>query len=167
MWSMHEYFSYWETAFVDADKCSTGGSAQEYLAGGLKGLCKPNLALPVCMNPILIFHLINLLFLLLQGLIVSSRKDSLQHFKKPWAHEHEPVRNLVDAVNVWFFLSFCSLHHTHSRSFNVLKWSMLSSQKIKPTVLIGTSGQGRTFTKEVIEAMASINKVLFQPILST
>jgi len=43
---------------------------------------------------------INLLFLLLQGLIVSSRKDSLQHFKKPWAHEHEPVRNLLDAVNV-------------------------------------------------------------------
>ncbi|RZB62551.1 NADP-dependent malic enzyme 4, chloroplastic isoform B [Glycine soja] len=64
-----------------------------------------------------------------KGLIVSSRKDSLQHFKKPWAHEHEPVRNLVDAVN-----------------------------KIKPTVLIGTSGQGRTFTKEVIEAMASINE---------
>ncbi|RDX69637.1 NADP-dependent malic enzyme, chloroplastic, partial [Mucuna pruriens] len=64
-----------------------------------------------------------------KGLIVSSRKDSLQHFKKPWAHEHEPVKNLVDAVN-----------------------------QIKPTVLIGTSGQGRTFTKEVIEAMASINK---------
>ncbi|KAG4961528.1 hypothetical protein AAZX31_13G335800 [Glycine max] len=64
-----------------------------------------------------------------KGLIVSSRKDSLQHFKKPWAHEHEPVKNLLDAVN-----------------------------KIKPTVLIGTSGQGRTFTKEVIEAMASINK---------
>jgi len=41
---------------------------------------------------------------------------------------------------------------------------MLFSQKIKPTVLIGTSGQGRTFTKEVIEAMSSINEVLFQPI---
>jgi len=36
---------------------------------------------------------------------------------------------------------------------------MFSSQKIKPTVLIGTSGQGRAFTKEVIEAMASINAV--------
>ncbi|RDX61097.1 NADP-dependent malic enzyme, chloroplastic, partial [Mucuna pruriens] len=64
-----------------------------------------------------------------KGLIESSRKESLQHFKKPWAHEHEPVKELVDAVN-----------------------------KIKPTVLIGTSGQGRTFTKEVVEAMASINK---------
>ncbi|KAL8124938.1 hypothetical protein AgCh_012565 [Apium graveolens] len=29
---------------------------------------------------------------------------------------------------------------------------------IKPTVLIGTSGQGKTFTKEVVEAMASFNK---------
>jgi malate dehydrogenase (oxaloacetate-decarboxylating)(NADP+) len=64
-----------------------------------------------------------------KGLIVRSRKESLQHFKKPWAHEHEPVKNLLDAIN-----------------------------KIKPTVLIGTSGQGRTFTKEVIEAMASINE---------
>ncbi|GAU50813.1 hypothetical protein TSUD_112200 [Trifolium subterraneum] len=64
-----------------------------------------------------------------KGLIVRSRKESLQHFKKPWAHEHEPVKNLLDAVN-----------------------------KIKPTVLIGTSGQGRTFTKEVIEAMTSINE---------
>lgn len=64
-----------------------------------------------------------------KGLIVSSRKDSLQHFKKPWAHEHEPVNNLLDAVKV-----------------------------IKPTILIGSSGVGRTFTKEVIEAMASFNK---------
>ncbi|KAL6838725.1 hypothetical protein ACP4OV_031439 [Aristida adscensionis] len=64
-----------------------------------------------------------------QGLIVDSRKDSLQSFKKPWAHEHEPVKSLLDAV-----------------------------KSIKPTVLIGTSGVGRTFTKEVIEAMASINE---------
>jgi malate dehydrogenase (oxaloacetate-decarboxylating)(NADP+) len=35
-----------------------------------------------------------------KGLIVRSRKESLQHFKKPWAHEHEPVKNLLDAVNV-------------------------------------------------------------------
>lgn len=64
-----------------------------------------------------------------KGLIVSSRKESLQHFKKPWAHEHEPVKELVDAVKV-----------------------------IKPTVLIGTSGVGNKFTKEVVEAMASINE---------
>ncbi|MQK21801.1 NAD-dependent malic enzyme, partial [Escherichia coli] len=63
-----------------------------------------------------------------KGLIVSSRKNSLQHFKKPWAHEHEPVDSLLEAVKV-----------------------------IKPTVLIGSSGVGGTFTKEVIEAMASNN----------
>ncbi|KAL0319303.1 UNVERIFIED_CONTAM: NADP-dependent malic enzyme, chloroplastic [Sesamum angustifolium] len=33
-----------------------------------------------------------------KGLIVRSRMDSLQHFKRPWAHEHEPVKNLLDAV---------------------------------------------------------------------
>ncbi|KAJ0090906.1 hypothetical protein Patl1_12949 [Pistacia atlantica] len=64
-----------------------------------------------------------------KGLIVSSRKESLQHFKKPWAHEHEPVKGLLDAVKA-----------------------------IKPTMLMGTSGVGKTFTKEVIEAMASFNE---------
>lgn len=64
-----------------------------------------------------------------KGLIVSSRKDSLQQFKKPWAHEHEPVKDLLHAVKV-----------------------------IKPTVLIGSSGVGKAFTKEVIEAMASCNE---------
>jgi malate dehydrogenase (oxaloacetate-decarboxylating)(NADP+) len=37
----------------------------------------------------------------------------------------------------------------------------LYHQDIKPTVLIGTSGVGKTFTKEVIEAMASFNEVNF------
>ncbi|KAJ0441999.1 NADP-dependent malic enzyme [Helianthus annuus] len=64
-----------------------------------------------------------------KGLIVSSRKGSLQHFKQPWAHEHEPVSTLLDAVKA-----------------------------IKPSVLIGTSGVGQTFTKEVVEAMAAFNK---------
>ncbi|KAF8027597.1 hypothetical protein BT93_E0491 [Corymbia citriodora subsp. variegata] len=64
-----------------------------------------------------------------KGLIVSSRKESLQHFKKPWAHEHEPVKELVDAI-----------------------------KSIKPTVLIGTSGVGKTFTKEVVETVAALNK---------
>ncbi|CBI33808.3 unnamed protein product, partial [Vitis vinifera] len=63
-----------------------------------------------------------------KGLIVHSRMESLQHFKKPWAHEHEPIRALVDAV-----------------------------QSIKPTVLIGSLGIGKTFTKEVVEAMTSFN----------
>lgn len=35
-----------------------------------------------------------------KGLIVSSRVESLQHFKKPWAHEHEPVKTLLEAVQV-------------------------------------------------------------------
>ncbi|XP_031382862.1 LOW QUALITY PROTEIN: NADP-dependent malic enzyme-like [Punica granatum] len=64
-----------------------------------------------------------------KGLIVSSRKESLQHFKKPWAHEHEPIKDLLGAVKA-----------------------------IKPTILIGSSGVGRTFTKEVIEAMASFSE---------
>ncbi|XP_047321662.1 NADP-dependent malic enzyme-like [Impatiens glandulifera] len=64
-----------------------------------------------------------------KGLLVSSRKESLQHFKQPWAHEHEPIKDLIDVVNA-----------------------------IKPTVLIGTSGVGRQFTKDVIEAMASFNE---------
>lgn len=33
-------------------------------------------------------------------------------------------------------------------------------QAIKPNVLIGSAGIGRSFTKEVIEAMSSINEVL-------
>ncbi|KAH9301309.1 hypothetical protein KI387_012892 [Taxus chinensis] len=64
-----------------------------------------------------------------KGLVVKSRIESLQHFKKPWAHEHEPKKDLLDAVKA-----------------------------IKPTVLIGTSGVGKTFTKEVIEAVSSYNK---------
>ncbi|GMP84831.1 hypothetical protein CsSME_00038203 [Camellia sinensis var. sinensis] len=64
-----------------------------------------------------------------KGLIVSSCKNSLLHFKKPWAPEHEPVKDLLEAVKA-----------------------------IKPTVLIGSSRVERTFTKEVIEAMASFNE---------
>ncbi|CAE5964869.1 unnamed protein product [Arabidopsis lyrata] len=64
-----------------------------------------------------------------KGLIVSSRKESIQHFKKPWAHDHEPIRELVDAVKA-----------------------------IKPTVLIGTSGVGQTFTQDVVETMAELNE---------
>ncbi|KAL8129666.1 hypothetical protein V2J09_018821 [Rumex salicifolius] len=64
-----------------------------------------------------------------KGLIVSSRKNSLQEFKKRWAHEHEPISDLLGVVKA-----------------------------IKPTILIGSSGVGKTFTKEVIEAMASFNE---------
>ncbi|CAM8913325.1 unnamed protein product [Rhodiola kirilowii] len=64
-----------------------------------------------------------------KGLIVSSRKESLQHFKQPWAHEHEPVKTLLEAVKA-----------------------------LKPTVLIGSSGVGQTFTKEIVETMAALNE---------
>ncbi|XP_039025763.1 NADP-dependent malic enzyme 3-like [Hibiscus syriacus] len=67
-----------------------------------------------------------------KGLIVASRKESLQDFKKPWAHDHEPVTELINTV-----------------------------EAIKPTILIGTSGVVKQFTKEVVEAMASLNKVLY------
>lgn len=36
--------------------------------------------------------------------------DSLQHFKKPFAHEHEPVDNLLDAVKVNITSSYELLH---------------------------------------------------------
>nr|P22178.1 RecName: Full=NADP-dependent malic enzyme, chloroplastic; Short=NADP-ME; Flags: Precursor [Flaveria trinervia]CAA40421.1 NADP-dependent malic enzyme [Flaveria trinervia] len=64
-----------------------------------------------------------------KGLIVRSRLDSLQHFKKPWAHDHEPVNEFLDAIKT-----------------------------IRPTVLIGSSGTGQTFTKEVVETMSSLNE---------
>ncbi|PIN26037.1 Malate dehydrogenase (oxaloacetate-decarboxylating) (NADP(+)) [Handroanthus impetiginosus] len=54
-----------------------------------------------------------------KGLIVRSRMESLQHFKRPWGHEHEPVKNLLDAVKA-----------------------------IRPTILIGSSGAGRTFLRK-------------------
>ena len=45
-------------------------------------------------------------------------------------------------------------------SFDVsLSLIRLHLQVIKPTVLIGSSGVGKTFTKEVIEAVTSINEV--------
>lgn len=46
------------------------------------------------------------------------------------------------------------------RTFEFLTYLILFTQQIKPTVLIGTSGQGKTFTQEVVEAMAEINEVL-------
>ncbi|KAE8700407.1 NADP-dependent malic enzyme [Hibiscus syriacus] len=72
-----------------------------------------------------------------QGLIFSTRKESLQDFKKPWALDHESVTELRNAV-----------------------------EAIKPTILIGTSGVGKQFTKEVVEAMASLNKTRLIMVLS-
>lgn len=64
-----------------------------------------------------------------KGLIVKSRWESLQHFKKNFAHEHEGCRDLLSAVKA-----------------------------LKPTILIGSSGQRSTFTKEVLENLASFNE---------
>ncbi|KAH7299704.1 hypothetical protein KP509_24G025200 [Ceratopteris richardii] len=63
-----------------------------------------------------------------KGLIVKSRLDSLQRHKKNFAHEHEECRDLISAVKA-----------------------------LKPSVLIGCSGQRSTFTKEVLETLASFN----------
>ncbi|PWZ12017.1 NADP-dependent malic enzyme [Zea mays] len=64
-----------------------------------------------------------------KGLIVASREETLQPFKKRYAHEHEPVKDLLGAVKA-----------------------------IRPTALIGSAGVGQSFTKEVIEVMSSINE---------
>ena len=61
------------------------------------------------------------------GLVIKSRSDLASH-KLPYAHEHPPVKDLLEAV-----------------------------QELRPTVIIGVSGQPRTFTREVIEAMAKYN----------
>jgi len=37
--------------------------------------------------------------------------------------------------------------------------TQMAFQAIKPTVLIGTSGKGQTFTKDVVEAISSFNEV--------
>ncbi len=63
-----------------------------------------------------------------RGLVVSSRTDLAEH-KLPYAHDHEPMDSLMEAVKV-----------------------------LKPTAIIGVSGQPQTFTKEVVEAMAELNE---------
>ena len=63
-----------------------------------------------------------------KGLVVKSRTDLAPH-KLPYAHDHEPLRDLLAAVKA-----------------------------LKPTGIIGVSGQPGTFTKEVIEAMSELNE---------
>jgi len=63
-----------------------------------------------------------------KGLLVADREYLPEH-KKPYAHQHAPVDDLLEAVNA-----------------------------VKPTAILGLSGQPGTFTREVVEAMASINK---------
>jgi malate dehydrogenase (oxaloacetate-decarboxylating)(NADP+) len=63
-----------------------------------------------------------------KGLVVKSR-DDLQAHKIPYAHDHEFIADLLTAIEV-----------------------------LKPSVLIGVSGQPQTFTQPVIEAMTKLNE---------
>lgn len=62
-----------------------------------------------------------------KGLVVESRTDLAPH-KLPFAHEAEFVPTLLDAVKM-----------------------------IKPTAIIGVSGQANTFTQEIVELMCDLN----------
>jgi malate dehydrogenase (oxaloacetate-decarboxylating)(NADP+) len=62
------------------------------------------------------------------GLVVKSRDDLASH-KLPYAHDHAPLNDLLTAV-----------------------------EELRPTALIGVSGQPRTFTREIIERMSRYNE---------
>lgn len=62
-----------------------------------------------------------------KGLVVRNRTDLVDH-KLPYAHDHTPIGDLLTAVKT-----------------------------LRPNALIGVSGQPRTFTQAVVEAMAEIN----------
>ena len=63
-----------------------------------------------------------------KGLLVAGR-DNIAAHKEPYAHEHEFMAGFADAVKA-----------------------------LKPTAILGLSGQPGTFTREVVEAMAKINE---------
>jgi malate dehydrogenase (oxaloacetate-decarboxylating)(NADP+) len=63
-----------------------------------------------------------------KGLVVRGRPGLAEH-KQPYAHDYPPVGALLSAV-----------------------------QALKPSALIGVSGQPQTFTRPVIEAMAAANE---------
>jgi malate dehydrogenase (oxaloacetate-decarboxylating)(NADP+) len=62
-----------------------------------------------------------------KGLLVADRPDMPEH-KKPYAHEHAPIDNFVEAIKV-----------------------------LKPTAILGLSGQPSHFSKEIVEAVSAIN----------
>jgi len=61
------------------------------------------------------------------GLLVAGR-DNIAAHKKPYAHDHEYIADLADAVRA-----------------------------LKPSAILGLSGQPGTFTKDIVEAMSEIN----------
>jgi malate dehydrogenase (oxaloacetate-decarboxylating)(NADP+) len=63
-----------------------------------------------------------------KGLVVRARTDLAEH-KRPYAHEHPPLVDLLDAVNA-----------------------------LRPAALIGVSGQPQTFTRPIVEAMSRVNE---------
>lgn len=63
-----------------------------------------------------------------RGLVVHDRNDLVAH-KRPYAHAHAPLPDVLSAIN-----------------------------DLQPTVLIGVSGRGGTFTRQVIDAMCAINQ---------
>jgi malate dehydrogenase (oxaloacetate-decarboxylating)(NADP+) len=63
-----------------------------------------------------------------KGLVVKGR-DNLQEHKVPYAHDHEFITDLLTAIKA-----------------------------LKPSILIGVSGQPQAFTKPVIEEMAKLNE---------
>jgi malate dehydrogenase (oxaloacetate-decarboxylating)(NADP+) len=63
-----------------------------------------------------------------KGLVVKSRSD-LAEYKLPYAHDHEHIGDFLSAV-----------------------------QSLRPTVIIGVSGQPNTFTQAVLETMAGYNE---------
>jgi malate dehydrogenase (oxaloacetate-decarboxylating)(NADP+) len=62
------------------------------------------------------------------GLVVSSRRDLADH-KLPFAHDHAPLPDLLTAVRA-----------------------------LRPSALVGVSGQPQTFTRDIVEAMSEINE---------
>lgn len=63
-----------------------------------------------------------------KGLVVRARTDLAEH-KRPYAHDHSPLTDLSTAV-----------------------------ETLKPTALLGVSGQAHRFTRPVVEAMARLNE---------
>lgn len=63
-----------------------------------------------------------------KGLVVQSRTDLAEH-KLPYAHDHAPVADFLEAV-----------------------------ETLKPTAIIGVAGMGRLFTRPVVEAMGRLNE---------
>lgn len=61
-----------------------------------------------------------------QGLVVKNGPRPLQEHKIPYARDEAHIDNLLDVV-----------------------------KKVKPTILVGVSGQGQTFTKEIIKEMSA------------